>query len=173
MNRIGKESEEQISYRELAAKDFMELFKLVKNVASDSPEAMTTDISGEAAFMDIFTKKLSGMYSGNLIDLVAESRGCIIGECEAVIDASNSIIGILVDKRYRRSGIGSELLNSIMPKLQKIGVRNLIAEVADENKGTIRFFLQNGFSVAGSYEKEIYNQKIKVVWLLRKIHVEL
>lgn len=173
MNRLGRCREEQISYRGLAAKDLKGLFKLANDVASDSPEAMTVDVSDEAAFMNIFTKKLSGMDSGNLIDLVAESRGCIIGECEAVIDGDNSIIGILLDKRHRRSGIGSELLGAIMPKLQKTGVRNLIAEVADENRGAIRFFVRNGFSLAWSGKKEVNNQKINVVRLLRKIQVEL
>ncbi|MBR3199364.1 MAG: GNAT family N-acetyltransferase [Bacilli bacterium] len=61
---------------------------------------------------------------------------------------------IAVSEEYRRKGIGEELLNYFISKLN--GVSSVSLEVNVNNEGAIKFYLKNGF-VKKAIRKNYYN----------------
>ena len=103
----------------------------------------------------IFYSKIGGIGSRNVVDIICEADGMIVGECEIVRTAHDSgVIGIMVRRSYSGRHAGSEMLDSAMSKAVEIGMAKFTAEVVEENKDAVRFFISNGFSKIGSREGE-------------------
>ncbi len=125
------------------------IFSLVKEMMGERPDALVPGrIKDRKSFSEIFKAKLVGIMAGEMVDLVAEESGRIIGECEIVKEgAAGGIVGILVARGERRKGIGSMLLMASLEEAIKMGVDEAYAEVMDSNAGAAAFFYRKGFKV--------------------------
>ena len=87
-----------------------------------------------------------------------------MGECEVIkISNDDAKIGIIVGKDYRKHGTGKMLVEAALKDAKKIGVKTVIAEVAEENPNALMFFVKNGFVESGRsgiIEKEDGKHKV-------------
>ncbi|MHB1830134.1 MAG: GNAT family N-acetyltransferase [Candidatus Micrarchaeaceae archaeon] len=103
----------------------------------------------------VFYNKLGGIGSRTLIDIVIADNGTIAGECEVVkIDHDKGVVGIMVRKGYRSRHMGRDMLKLALDGAKGIGISKFTAEVAEENPGALRFFINNGFIPAGHRDIE-------------------
>jgi ribosomal-protein-alanine N-acetyltransferase len=72
--------------------------------------------------------------------------GFIIGESEGTL---SHIITIDVAARYRRTGVGTALLEALERRLSKRGVRNVELETATTNAPGIAFWERHGYRKSG------------------------
>jgi phosphinothricin acetyltransferase len=58
---------------------------------------------------------------------------------------------IYLDRRHRRKGVGSALLNAVIDESAKAGIRQLVAVIGDsDNQGSIRVHAKAGFRHVGT-----------------------
>lgn len=68
---------------------------------------------------------------------VAEVRGLPVGIVRVAVDG---ILSIVVDPGYRGTGLGTKMLEAIVPVARSQGFKKLYAEVAPENLASQRAF---------------------------------
>lgn len=56
---------------------------------------------------------------------------------------------LLIDDDFRRSGIGSQLMDLAKVEARKVGARMLVLETQSCNVPAINFYLQHGFELIG------------------------
>jgi len=76
-------------------------------------------------------------------------------------------IGIYIDEKYRKLGIGEEMLLYAHREAKKIGIENILAFIFANNVGSVSFFKKHGYIEHGLLPKvaEIDNQKIDLMIL--------
>jgi ribosomal protein S18 acetylase RimI-like enzyme len=150
---------------DLDEKDIFQLIDLIKETYNENRLYMWFD--GEPYFdmlYSLFNTKINFLKAGKGIDKVAREEGKAVGECEVIkISNDDAKIGIIVGKDYRKHGTGKMLVEAALKDAKKIGVKTVIAEVAEENPNALMFFVKNGFVESGRsgiIEKEDGKHKV-------------
>lgn len=102
----------------------------------------------EESFNDPYPKNiLIDIYNLGAGFLVAQRNNIIVGYIIFWIKSENEghIISIAVDKKHRRKGIGTKIVNTAIKILQKYNINKIKLEVRKRNKGAIKFYLNQGF----------------------------
>ncbi len=151
--------------RELGADDLARLLEFVIDAYNEYPQAMWFDTEPSAEEIErVFYSKMKGIASGALVDIVADDKGTLIGECEiARIAHDSGVIGIIVRHGYRGKGIGTRLLKEAMGLAGGIGMRKFSAEIDEGNKKALKFFVANGFAPEGYRDVKRNNGMRRVV----------
>ena len=128
--------------RELAHDDLKRLSKFMISAYYDYPLATWFEEEPTAQQIgEIFERKLHGIASHRLIDLVTDDNGVIAAECEVVkAEFDMGIVGVLVERGYRGRSVGGELLVKAMEEAVRIGMTRFTAEVDEENADAMKFF---------------------------------
>lgn len=152
-----------MEFRELVEGDFSELFKLVQTVYIKNPNAMWfSKLPTEEDFKATFVRKMANVKDKIAVDLVAVECEKIAGECEILReDGYAGRVGIIVRSGYRELGLGHMLLSESSALAGSLGIRCINAEVSEDNKGAISFFLREGFSVHWVGSKSIEREGIQ------------
>jgi len=87
--------------------------------------------------------------------LVAQQDNMVVGYIIFWIryEDEGHIISLAVDKKYKKKGVGKELVGYAVNIFDKCNVREIKLEVRAENKGARKFYKKLGFS-----EKEIIKE---------------
>jgi len=157
--------------RQLEQGDLASLSEFIIDAYNDYPLATWFKEEPDSGQIErIFYNKMRGIGSRELIDIVTEDRGTIAGECEiAKIDFDRGVIGILVRHGYRKRSIGSGMLRLAMESAVDVGISKFIAEVADENKEAIKFFMNHSFIPIGYRDIERQEATHKIMILQHSI----
>lgn len=110
-----------------------------------------------------------------------ESRPLWVYEIDEIIAAWGSLrsfygrpaynatveIAIYIDEKYRKLGIGEQILMHAHRESKRIGIENILAFIFATNVGSINFFKKHGYKEYGLLPKvaEIDNNKIDLVIL--------
>ena len=94
----------------------------------------------------------------NSIALIAKTNNEIVGFIIAQIEIERDaifghIITINVSPTFRRSGIGTKLLNEVEEILKQKGINESHLEVREDNSAALRLYLKNGYLKIGKLEK--------------------
>lgn len=157
--------------RSLLDIDRAQLKGLIVQIYRENELAMNfAEEPGEGELNMVFDYKLSSMGDGRLFDFVALESERIVGECELLRQIHHlGMVGIIVDRDYRKSGVGSALLSKCLQEALANGVETAIAEVVEENAGAIAFFEKNGFSrIPGNESRVRKGKRLHTVILLQK-----
>lgn len=65
------------------------------------------------------------------------------------------ISSIVINKNYRRRGLGKKILNEIIVKMKKRGIINIYLTVSPLNNDALLLYIKNGF-VIYNYKKDVY-----------------
>jgi phosphinothricin acetyltransferase len=80
-------------------------------------------------------------------------------------------IGIYIDEKYRKLGIGEEMLLHVQAAAKQIGIETILAFIFATNEGSVRFFKKHGYVQYGLLPEvaEIDSQKIDLMILGLKL----
>lgn len=89
------------------------------------------------------------LYNMGVGFLVAEHEGYVIGYVIFWVkyEFQGHIISIAVDKNYRRSGAGTELLIRAISILSLLDIDTIYLEVNEKNVGAVEFYKQFNFEI--------------------------
>lgn len=76
-----------------------------------------------------------------------------------------NIIGVAVDKKYQRKGIGSKLLQTVIEEANKNKVATISLEVDETNQKAINFYKKMGFVVTNVRKKYYKDNDAYIMWL--------
>lgn len=94
-----------------------------------------------------FLEALAG--TGNVF-LVAEQEGQLLGYCGMYCAGDEGeITNVAVAPGARRQGIGGRLLDQLLLRSEKAGIRQVVLEVRVSNEEAIRLYRKRGFAAAG------------------------
>ncbi len=99
------------------------------------------------------------LYNRKAIYLTARHRDNIIAYIGAwVVVDEGHITTLAVDKEYRRLGVASRLLETLIEKVLPLGVRRLTLEVRPSNNEAFGFYEKWGFTVQGRRKSYYYDE---------------
>lgn len=135
--------------REIRAKDFEGLSRLIHEVYSENPKAMKfSSMPTESELKVLLDYKLALLGRGEAVDYVAIDGGRVVAECDVAI-GNRSTIGIIIERSMRRKGLGRALLDRALKRAKGLGANSVIAEIHEDNAPALKFFSNNGFSYIG------------------------
>lgn len=104
---------------------------------------------------------------------VAEIEGC---EKEVEIagfvifniaDRISEIYNIAVDRAHARSGVGADLMKTVLDNARRGGAHKVVLEVRKSNHIAITFYLRFGFSLAGERDN-YYSNPVEDAYIMEK-----
>lgn len=125
-------------------------------------------------FYTMLMKKAEGYMSYTLIDAENDS---IVGFCQLSpynpfsTFAEVACLTYFIAPDYTGKGLGCECLCKLEEAAKAMGIKNLLAEVSSENKGSISFHKKHGFEVVGEL-KDIgtkFNRKFGIIYMQKTI----
>jgi len=146
----------------------LKIIKLSKNPSQNLVERLYDIHKNNMPEQDQMTKQnfFDEFYiSPNRINLVAELDGEVVGYIGAldIIDDYN-IIGIAVDKKTRRKGIGGKLLKALTKIARDRQVQTLSLEVDTTNQPAINFYKKNNFEQTSVRKKYYKDNDAMIMW---------
>ena len=78
------------------------------------------------------------------------------------------IYNIAVNKKYRRVGIGRELLNNSLKIIASKNISQVFLEVRESNQDALKFYVRNGFETFG-FRKNFYSFPSEGAILMRAL----
>ncbi len=160
-----------IKIRDILKKDIPDITNLILNIYREKPYALNFDnVPDKIEILNLLSYKILFCKKKLIIDKVAiNSSNMVIGECEIIksdndISSKTGIIGIIINKRARRKGMGSILLKTSIKEAKKLNLENVLAIVSIRNKEAINFFKKNNFKEINSKEK---NKTKKIIFELK------
>ncbi len=143
--------------RELERGDSDRIRELILELYDENPAYSTFGHRPDEGELEgVISGKLRGIAAGSIIDLVAVDDGRIVAECELVgTEPGRGVIGIMVEARSRRKGLGGELVSRAMRLAAGRGLAKAYANVRRENWRALKFFRACGFTEEAGAEGEI------------------
>jgi len=104
--------------------------------------------------------KLVAMESGMEVSVVAEVDRRLVANSEVVrgrlaSTARHGVLAISVSQRYRRMGIGTQMMACLIGLSRKAGMKTLELHVLSTNPRAVALYEKFGFKRAGVIEKKI------------------
>ncbi|MFW6144278.1 MAG: ribosomal protein S18-alanine N-acetyltransferase [Candidatus Natronoplasma sp.] len=94
-----------------------------------------------------YSKKIFKMYAGSELFLVALAEGEVVGYVIGEVrDGEGWIISVAVDPDFRRDGVGTELMQAVM---ERMDVSDYFLTVRVGNRGAMEFYSELGFEPVG------------------------
>jgi len=139
---------EQLTGKE-DAKDFQQLINPIIKEGAFILRDQPISLAEEKKWL---SERIDANKKGNEIFLKALIDGKLIGCCNATqgcfMERGNADLGIMLDKRWRRKGIGKLLLEeSIAFSQKKWRPKNIYLKVVSENKEAVKLYTFLGFRV--------------------------
>lgn len=83
-----------------------------------------------------------------------------------------ALITYFIDKDFKGKGIGKMALRKLEVEAKKIGIKNLLANIASVNEESLAFHSRNGFIKCGEFENIIKkrNKEFNIIWMQKKLN---
>ncbi|QAS52022.1 GNAT family N-acetyltransferase [Halobacillus litoralis] len=118
-----------------------------------------------------FRHSYGAYFSGekpNLLLKAIETEGRVIGKLELFRTQKRDFLGIVVAEE-RGSGIGTKALQLFLDEINRdFGVKDIFAEVYEDNFESLRFFQKNGFEWNGEQNEELFRGMPRTLLTLQK-----
>lgn len=132
-----------ITYRFLSAEDFSVVHRTCLEAFSDYfiPVQLSEEQFENHTLQNAVDLNLSvGAFAeGKMVGYTLNGFGLWNGK-QTVYDAGTGVI-----PEFRNQGIGRKMFDFLLPKLEEIGVRQILLEVIDDNRNALRLYLGLGF----------------------------
>lgn len=140
--------------KRISAEDALDFKRVRLSALEESPTSFSSTYAKEAAFPDDEWRKRSVRWSsdGSVGFLAYEGeRACGMVFCfEGDEDRRRGIIvSMWTDPKFRRAGVGRELIEAVVQWASGRGLQELKLMVTSVNKGAIAFYERIGFRMTG------------------------
>ncbi len=162
-----------IKIRNILKKDIPKIITLILNIYKEKPYALNfskapdkIELLGLLSYKVLFAKKKL------IVDNVAvNNSNVVLGECEIIKEENNNyskigIVGLIINDKERRKGIGTLLLKTSIRQAKKLNIKKVLAIVSIKNTEAINFFKKNDFKEINSKENS-KTQKITFEFILK------
>lgn len=146
----------RIRFRPLRRSDAALALRFINPIARERRNGIlvssTRSMAEERRWLRVTMRRIN---DGEMVDLVAEDRGAIVGNCHVLRrglkQSHRAVIGIALTRRYRGSGIGERLLRTtIAHALRRMpGIRILELSYIAYNARAARLYCKLGFRTIG------------------------
>jgi len=107
-------------------------------------------------------KRLARIDKGEVIDVVAEVNDKMIANSDVEKRSGPmshvGYFGIIIKEGYRGIGIGTKIMQTLIKKSRKAGLKILVLDVHDTNQTAKGLYKKMGFKEAGRIPKGVYKK---------------
>ena len=148
-----KQTTHKMQIKQLLKANIKDIIELEKNNAPDKPYyARYDDKALNFIFDNPKTCHAIGLYDDDkLIGWGAYRTNWYRHSKEKGVEISS----IVINKNYRRKGLGTVILNKIISKLKENKIKNIFLTVSPLNVGALILYSKNGFIIF-DYKKDVY-----------------
>ena len=160
----------KVVLREPQWEDLDDLLDFINSLVEEGADIMRETPVTREEEADWLGKRLASIEKGEVIGIVAEVDGRVVGNSEVGRRKGSQshvgMLGIAVKRGYRGIGIGKELMKTLIEESRKAGLKVLVLEVFASNTVAKSLYGKMGFKDAGKIPKGIF-KKGKYIDLLR------
>jgi len=140
--------------------DLDELLDFINSlVREEAPINKVNEVS-RSEEVEFLTTRLSSIEKGEVIQLVAENEGKIVGNAKVVKlserESHVGKLGISVRSGYRRIGIATKLIEILLREAKKQRLKIILLAVYENNLPAITLYRKLGFKEIGRTPRGIY-----------------
>jgi RimJ/RimL family protein N-acetyltransferase len=137
--------------------DFLELINLLVEERAD---ILRTELVSREEEIDFLARVLSRLEKDELFFLVAEVAGKVVASSEisrrAGYEEHVGVIGIAIKSGFRDSGIGTEMMKTLIKQAEKWGLKVLTLTAFASNNRAIHVYEKVGFVQTGRVSKKYF-----------------
>lgn len=135
------------------------MMELINSLVEEEAPINRTEEVSRTEEMEFLTKRLSNIEKGEIIQFVAEVDGEIAGNAEITKlsgrEAHVGRLGIGVKHGYRRIGIATRMIESLLQRAKKHGLKIILLAVYSNNLPAIALYKKLGFREIGRTPKGV------------------
>jgi RimJ/RimL family protein N-acetyltransferase len=153
--------------------DLDEFLALINELVDEHADILRSTRSTRDEETEWLADRLSAIEKGNLIALIAEVNGRVVGSSDVARRTPENpqhnhvgVLGIAILKRARGLGLGKMLMDSLIQLSKQAGLKIIILDMFETNKVARRLYERVGFVEVGKIPKAI-NQHGKYIDLIR------
>lgn len=133
--------------------DLDELLDFINSLVLEEAPINRVDEVSRSEEVEFLTTRLSSIEKGEVLQLVAEDEGRIVGNAEVVKLSGRERhvgkLGISVRSGYRRIGIATKLVKSLLREARKQGLKIILLAVFENNLSARTLYRKLGFKEIG------------------------
>jgi RimJ/RimL family protein N-acetyltransferase len=153
--------------------DLDDFLALINELVDEHADILRNTHSTRDEETEWLADRLSAIEKGNLIALIAEVDGRVVGSSDVAQRMPENpqhkhvgVLGIAMLKNARGLGLGKMLIGSLLQLSKQAGLKIIILDVFETNKVARRLYERVGFVEVGKIPKAI-NQHGKYIDLIR------
>lgn len=128
-------------------------------VREEAPINLTEEIRRREQ-VEFLARRLSSIETGEIIQLVAEESGKIVGNADVTRlsgrESHVGKLGIAVRSGYRRIGIATKMIKTLIHQAKKQGIKIILLAVYENNLPALKLYRKLGFKEVGRTPKGVY-----------------
>ncbi len=150
----------KVTLRSLRWEDLGDLLDFINSLVDEGTDILRTERVTRKEEVEWLGRRLAQIENGELIGIVAEVDGKVIGNSEVGKRGGPMShvgdVGIGIRSGYRGVGIGAELMRALIDESMKVGLKILVLDHFATNKTAKRLYKKMGFKDAGMIPRGIY-----------------
>lgn len=128
-------------------------------VREEAPINRTNEIRRREQ-VEFLARRLSSIETGEIIQLVAEESGKIVGNADVTRlsgrESHVGKLGVAVRSGYRQIGIATKLIKTLIHQAEKQGIKIILLAVYENNLSALKLYRKLGFKEVGRTPKGVY-----------------
>ena len=140
--------------------DLDELLDFINSLVKEEAPINRVDEVSRSEEVEFLATRLSSIEKGEVIQLVAETEGKIVGNAEVVKlsgrESHVGKLGISVRSGYRRIGIATKLVEILLREAEKQRLKIILLAVYENNLPALTLYRKLGFKEIGRTPRGVY-----------------
>lgn len=140
--------------------DLDELLDFINSLVREEAPINRVDEVSRSEEVEFLTKRLSSIDKGEVLQLIAKNESGIVGNAEVVKlsgrESHVGKLGISVRSGYRRIGIATKLVKSLLREARKQGLKIILLAVFENNLPAITLYRKIGFKEIGRTPRGVF-----------------
>ena len=142
--------------------DLDDLLELINSLVEEKADILRTEKVSREEEIDWLSKVLNRLEKDETFYMVAEVNGKVVAVSEinrrSGYEKHVGVIGIAIRSGFRDSGIGTEMMKTLVEQAQEMGLKVLTLTAFATNKRAIHVYQKVGFVQTGTIPKKHFKE---------------
>jgi len=142
--------------------DLDDFLELINSLVDERADILRTERVSREEEIDFLSRVLSRLEKDEMFYLIAEVDGKVVAVSEiskrSGYEKHVGVIGIAIRNGFRDSGIGTEMMKTLLEQAQKMGLKVLTLTAFATNKRAIHVYEKVGFVQTGAIPKKHFKE---------------
>jgi len=142
--------------------DLDDFLELINSLVDERADILRTERVSREEEIDFLSRVLSRLEKDEMFYLIAEVDGKVVAVSEiskrSGYEKHVGVIGIAIRNGFRDSGIGTEMMKTLLEQAQKMGLKVLTLTAFATNKRAIHVYEKVGFMQTGTIPKKHFKE---------------